>query len=590
MAIKKSLAAPMKTSRSGKYTFSFLDGIYERWEIAKEQAKMNYQIDMKNQEARIKIYRERLKYLDGKLDTLQKERRSMEASQLTNQQKVNNANAKIKTDTAKWNAGKKQEVELKEMGILSTRATGARTVVDVPGTGGSAGRTSSTGPTDNIAKLGDEDVMRQVSDNIRNADTDADIINIGMSTVAGKGSWQANQTAVQQTASKANALNQMEARERARLANAGQPVSDAIVKRNVAAVFANGNQGGTYADLSAAREAMKTVSTTTGGTGPRATTYKTVGGNKGVIRGDVTPANVTETLQQEVKPNYKPIDDAIADVIAEREGLVAPKLGLDSMDLIGDTRRIYGDKFGRSSGEEARVGMRKLLDLGELYGPEAMQAAVAKLQANRAPAAEETFERAPDVSGALATDNVSGPMNAAGILELSQPSLNPNLPDPQGPSGIPRAPDVSGAEAVDTVSDTFNDTGDFLEQPSLNPNVKLQTTKPKVQVELDPSKAAISTKVSNMFAGKKGIEAMMPKQGDSPTTISKKKEAMASFMDKMKKAEPTSTEGRVYSLYEQVMNNGGDLNKLLDFASVLFNDGSEAQQLVYQLYRIGSYK
>jgi len=554
MAIKKQFVTPIKTSRSGKYTFGFIDGVMERWEIAKEQAKMNYSVDMKNQEARLKLYRERLNYLDGKLDTLQKERRGMEASQLSNQQKVDNANVVNNQSTNEYNARARQQVELAKQRIMSTPATGSRTVVDMPGSGGSAGRTTSTGPTDNIGKLGDEDVMRQVSDNIRNADTDADIINIGMSTVAGKGSWQANQTAIQQTASKANALNQMEARERARLANAGQPVSDAIVKRNVAAVFANGKQGGTYADLAASREAMKNVETTTGGTGPRATTYKPIGGNRGVIRNGATAQTVTAQQQTALKPNFDNINAAIQAVKDEREGLVAPQIGMNSMDLIGDARRIYSNKFDRNSGEGQRQGMRQLLDLGALYGDDAMVDAVNKLKVQR----PDAFAPEPVVPETVATPITPAPESLAAAATEGGGGLQ-QMDMAQAIADAPPAPVVPEPET------------------------------PKVDIKLDADKVKLSAQLNLMNISAKEIDGMLPTQDDTPLQLEAKQRSAKIFVEKAKNAAEGTIEKRAYDMYKQVRDNQPAdlvLPRLLEFASLMFPDNKEAQNLVYKLYRL----
>ena len=554
MAIKKQFVTPIKTSRSGKYTFGFIDGVMERWEIAKEQAKMNYSVDMKNQEARLKLYRERLNYLDGKLDTLQKERRGMEASQLSNQQKVNNANVVNNQSTNEFNARQRQQVELAGQRIMSTPATGSRTVVDMPGTGGGGGKTTSTSPTDNIGKIGDEDVMRQVSDDIRTAKTDADIVNIGMGAVAGTGTYFANQTALQQTASKANALNQMEERERAKLANAGQPVSDAIVKRNVAAVFGNGNQGGTYADLAAAREAMKNVETTTGATGPRATTYKTVGGNKGVIRNAATAQEVTAQNQTALKTNFDNINKAIQDVKDEREGLVAPQIGMNSMDLIGDARRIYSNKFDRNSGEEQRQGMRQLLDLGALYGDDAMVDAVNKLKVQR----PDAFAPEPVVPETVATPITPAPESLAAAATEGGGGLQ-QMDMAQAMADAPPAP------------------------------VEPEPETPKVDIKLDADKVKLSAQLNLMNVSAKEIDGMLPTQDDSPLQVEAKQRSAKIFVEKAKNAAEGTIEKRVYDMYKQVRDNQPAdlvLPRLLEFASLMFPDNKEAQNLVYKLYRL----
>jgi len=529
MAPKKSIIKPVRLSRSGKYSFIFMDGIMERWELAKQQASMNFQLDMKNQEVRMKLYRERLEYLDGKLDSLKKERRGMEASELSNQQKVSNANVTIGNQQQTWNKGQVATVEL-------ATARGTATPGSAGTSRGSGATTKTTDVVDLISKFGNADILQEQGDSVRNAVTDEQFVNVGRTAVHGA-EYVANTAPIVKQAGEANVYLQQKSKIITDASDQGNAITPAMAEAKLAAIYENQGKTEVLNRMKNSWEALQSTTTTTAGTGG------VTGRRAGRFKAP-TPQQVSLDKQTVIDTDYENIDKAIADTITEREALQAPGL-TSGFDLIGDTRQIYGDKFGRGSKEQAKTDIRKLLEVGELYGQEAMQSAMSKLD-------WRTQEQIRD----KAIEAYSGSGDSA-----------------------PYAPEDPGLADLDVVAQGAVGQTD----------AKIAEEKPE---DVTATPALVNAqKISQVIQKSQAqFRLMMPTQADSQSSRASKIDSIRKWYKSIEGSDPEGFEHKVFTAYEKAKASGGDVATSIELMKKMFpNKQDEATALAWQLFELGRY-
>jgi len=112
---------------------------------------------------------------------------------------------------------------------------------------------------------------------------------------------------------------------------------------------------------------------------------------------------------------------------------------------------------------------------------------------------------------------------------------------------------------------------------------------PKVDIKLDADKVKLSAQLNLMNISAKEIDGMLPTQDDTPLQLEAKQRSAKIFVEKAKNAAEGTIEKRAYDMYKQVRDNQPAdlvLPRLLEFASLMFPDNKEAQNLVYKLYRL----
>ena len=558
MALKKTIITSVKSSRSGKYVSNFMDGVMERWALAQQQATMNFQLDMKNQEVRMKFYRDRLDYLDNQLNNLQKERRVMEANDLSNQQRVSNANVLISNNEQTWNKSQIASLDLADAQATKTPGSARRIVTKRPGSAGGTGRgtaATSKAVTDIIGKLGDEDILREGGDRVRRSVTDEDFVKVGSTAVGGK-DYLAAQTETQKKAHEAQIYLSQKEKLITDAALKGTIVTDANAETRLTQIYEGLGKGQVLVRMKDSWASLQPVVTdATSGTGATASdaTYTTYGAKKGKWN-KPTAQTVDLEKQKPVTTNFKTIDDAINKTLQARGELEAPTFNGD-FDLIGNTRKIYSNKF-HGDGGEASNSVRKLLKIGELYGQEAAQEAFQKLD----------WKEQQDI-GTAAND------------ELMAEQVAPT-------EGVTPAVGLGTGEVAEQPVEPAN----TVDIEALNTDA-IETEAPTSEIQFKPANDVIASKLSSSIVeSTQAIQLMLPVKGETFAQSDQKIKSIEKWFRELEQSAPTSLKNKVYHAYRDAKSNGESSAATIELIKKMFpSQAEEAWKLGWQMFRLGEF-
>ena len=417
---KKSMVQGLKLSRSGKYTFQFIEGMEERWQLSMKQAEIDLKLDVMGFEAKQKLYKQSLDTIDAEMKELRRTRENILDGNSTKKTAANKAAASAKQTAAQFNAravdsAKALEIRNKQSARNTTTAAinqqRAREAAGASGTGSRGGRTTSASK---ITPLATREAI--VSQNETTSD------HIGTSLmVLGDGfpDYQQPTDAEQQMGAEAIALQAVVENIQTNGRAGGTVISETDALGMAKSQYALQGKEADYIRLRQSYDTLTSPDTT--GTGGTYTPYEakrtsSVGGYK---PSQVKAYTYSPDLRDETSTNQ----DLLA-LQNQRNALVAPTAPV--FDLIGQSRETYRNKFGTDGTYRGSAPAQQINRLGELYSPEQIQAALSQAGFNATPVAPPVAP--PPVAPPVVPAPVEVPVE---VPEVVTPPKNPVLTEVQ---------------------------------------------------------------------------------------------------------------------------------------------------------------